>query len=106
MYMVFLHEYIVTKAGPLITRLCNIYMLCTVLSSQQPHHTIHMAMLIVKDLTNTMIGLLTSLSKEQKDNWPLHLPSLVFAYNAMHCIVQLVTSLNELMFGHKATHYL
>ena len=32
---------------------------------------------------HTMIGLLTSLSKEQKDNWPLHLPSLVFAYNAM-----------------------
>ena len=31
----------------------------------------------------TMMGLLTSLSKEQKDNWPLHLPSLVFAYNAM-----------------------
>ena len=30
----------------------------------------------------TMIGLLTSLSKEQKDNWPLHLPSLVFTYNA------------------------
>ena len=30
----------------------------------------------------TMIGLLTLLSKEQKDNWPLHLPSLVFAYNA------------------------
>ena len=30
-----------------------------------------------------MMGLLTSLSKEQKDNWPLHLPFLVFAYNAM-----------------------
>ena len=29
-----------------------------------------------------MIGLLTSLSKEQKDNWPLHLPSLAFVYNA------------------------
>ena len=30
-----------------------------------------------------MMGLLTSLSKEQKDNWPLHLPSLVLAYSAM-----------------------
>ena len=30
----------------------------------------------------TIMGLLTSLSKEQKDNWPLHLPPLVFAYNA------------------------
>ena len=31
----------------------------------------------------TMMGLLTSLSKEQKDKWPLHIPSLVFVYNAM-----------------------
>ena len=28
-----------------------------------------------------MMGLLKS-SKEQKDNWPLHLPSLIFEYNA------------------------
>ena len=49
----------------------------------------------------TMIGLLTSLSKEQKNNWPLHLPSLVFAYNAM----PLSTTGYQpygLMFGHKA----
>ena len=49
----------------------------------------------------TMIGLLTSLSKEQKDNWPLHLPSLVFAYNAMpHSTTGYQPY--ELMFGHKA----
>ena len=36
-----------------------------------------------EQFNHTMMGLLTSLSKEQKDNWPLHLPSLVFAYNAM-----------------------
>ena len=49
---------------------------------------------------HTMIGLLTSLSKEQKDNWPLHLPSLVFAYNAMP---HSTTGYHpyELMFGHK-----
>ena len=33
-------------------------------------------------LNGTLIGLLKSLSKEQKSNWPLHLLSLVFAYNA------------------------
>ena len=50
---------------------------------------------------HTMIGLLTSLSKEQKDNWPLHLPSLVFAYNAMpHSTTGYQPY--ELMFGHKA----
>ena len=49
----------------------------------------------------TMIGLLTSLSKEQKDNWPLHLPSLVFAYNAMpHSTTGYQPY--ELMFGCKA----
>ena len=48
-----------------------------------------------------MIGLLTSLSKEQKDNWPLHLPSLVFASNAM---LHSTTGYQpyELMFGCKA----
>ena len=48
-----------------------------------------------------MMGLLVSLSKEQKDNWPLHLPSLVFAYNAMpHSTTGYQPY--ELMFGHKA----
>ena len=32
-------------------------------------------------LNCTLIGLLKSLPKEQKSNWPLHLPLLVFAYN-------------------------
>ena len=49
----------------------------------------------------TMMGLIASLLKEQKDNWPLHLPSLVFAYNAM---THSTTGYQpyELMFGHKA----
>ena len=49
-----------------------------------------------------MIGLLTSLPKEQKDNWPLHLPSLVFVYNATpHSTTGYQPY--ELMFGHKAS---
>ena len=50
---------------------------------------------------HTMIGLLTFLSKEQKDNWQLHLPCLVFAYNAM---LHSTTGYQpyELMFGQKA----
>ena len=48
-----------------------------------------------------MMGLLTSLSKEQIDNWLLHLPSLIFVYNAMpHSTTGYQPY--ELMFGHKA----
>ena len=45
--------------------------------------------------------LLKTLDKVQKANWPLHLSSLVFAYNAM---LHNVTGYQpyELMFGHKA----
>ena len=31
---------------------------------------------------HTLFGLLKSLSKDEKANWPAHLPSMVFAYNA------------------------
>ena len=52
-------------------------------------------------LNHTLIGLFKSLSKEQKSNWPLHLPLLVFAYNAMpHDTTGYQPY--ELMFGHKA----
>ena len=49
----------------------------------------------------TLLGLLQSLPKEQKSCWPLHFPSLVFAYNATP---QCVTGYQpyELMFGQKA----
>ena len=54
-----------------------------------------------EQFNHTMIHLLTSLSKDQKDNLPLHLPSLVFAYNATP---HRTTGYQpyELMFGHKA----
>ena len=54
-----------------------------------------------KWFNHTMIGLLTSLSKEQKDNWLLHLLTLVFAYNATpHSMTGYQPY--ELMFGCKA----
>ena len=49
----------------------------------------------------TLLGLLQDLPKEQNSCWPLHVPSLVFGYNAMpHSITGY--QLYELMFGHKA----
>ena len=52
-------------------------------------------------MNRTLINLLKSLPKEQKSNWPLHLPSLVFAYNATpHDTTGYQPY--ELMFGHKA----
>ena len=48
-----------------------------------------------------MFGLLQTLSKEQKADWPLHLPSLVFAYNATpHSTTGFQPY--QLMFGRKA----
>ena len=45
--------------------------------------------------------LLKTLDKEQKGNWPLHLSSLVFAYNAMpHSVTGYQPY--KLMFGSKA----
>ena len=48
-----------------------------------------------------LIGLLKSLPKEQKSNWPLHLPSLVVAYNGMPHDTTGYRPY-EVMFGHKA----
>ena len=49
----------------------------------------------------TLHDLLKTLDKEQKANWPLHLSSLVFAYNAMpHSVTDYQPY--ELMFGCKA----
>ena len=53
-------------------------------------------------LNCTLIDLLKSLQKEQKSNWPVHLPSLVFGYNA---ILHSTTSCQpyELILGYKAS---
>ena len=52
-------------------------------------------------MNHTLINLLKSLPKEKKSNWPLHLPLLVFAYNATpHDTTGYQPY--ELMFGRKA----
>ena len=49
----------------------------------------------------TLFGLMQSLDWEQKPNWPIYLPSLVYAYNATpHSTTGLQPY--ELMFSHKA----
>ena len=56
---------------------------------------------LTEGLNRTLIDLLKSLPKEQKSNWLLHLPLLVFAYNATpHDTTGYQPY--ELMFGHKA----
>ena len=56
---------------------------------------------ICKRFNCTLLRLLQSLPKEQKSCWPLHVPSLVFAYNAMpHSVTGYQPY--ELMFGQKA----
>ena len=52
-------------------------------------------------LNRTLFGLMRSLDQEQKPNWPIYLPSVVFAYNATpHSTTGLQPY--ELMFGRKA----
>ena len=49
----------------------------------------------------TLLDLIKTLPKEQKANWPLHIPPLVFTYNTMpHSITGCQPY--ELMFGSKA----
>ena len=56
---------------------------------------------ICERFSHTLLGLLQSLPKEQKSCWPLHVPLLVFTYNAtLHSITGCQPY--KLMFGHKA----
>ena len=50
---------------------------------------------------HSLIDLLKSLSKEQKSNWPLHLPSVIFTYSATPCSITGYQPY-ELMFSCKA----
>ena len=50
---------------------------------------------------HTLFGPMRTLNSEQKPNWPVYLPSLVYAYNATpHSSTGFQPY--ELMFGHKA----
>ena len=55
---------------------------------------------ISEQFNHMVLGLLQTLPKEQQSCWPLHVPPLVFAYNAMS---QSITHYQpyELMFGCK-----
>ena len=56
---------------------------------------------ICERFNHTLLGVQQTLPKEQKANWPLHIPSLVFAYNVMpHSVTGYQTY--EVMFRHKA----
>ena len=95
------HEYIVTKAGPLIIRSCNTYMLCMVLNSQQPHHNNPRGNAYCERFNRTNDRLINIAIKGAEGQLPLHLPSLVFAYNAApHSTTGYQPY--ELMFGRKA----
>ena len=60
-----------------------------------------LAMLNAKHFNCTLFGLMKTLDSEQKPNWPVYLPSLVYAYNATpHASTGFQPY--ELMFGCKA----
>ena len=49
----------------------------------------------------SLLGFLQTLAKEQKANWPLHIPPLVFTYNAVFLSITDYQP-HKLMFGHNA----
>ena len=101
-YLGFLPGSIVIKANPLTMRSFLTSVKCTVCGNQQPCHTIHMATRSAKDLIGLSFGLMRTLTSEQKPNWPVYLPPLVYAYNAtLHSSTGFQPY--KLVFGHKAS---
>ena len=77
------------------------YTACKGLNNPQPDHTIHIVIPPVRGLTICSMICWKTLDIEQKANWPLHVSSLVFAYNATpHNVTGYQPY--ELMFGCKA----
>ena len=89
------------KVGPLTMKSFLVSARCMALGKVQLRLIILMVILNVKCFNRTLFGLMRMLDQEQKPNWPIYLPSLVFAYNATpHSTTGYQPY--ELMFGHKA----
>ena len=93
--------FIVIKVILLRMKLFIICVPCMVSSKQPQLHIIHHGNSQCERFNHTLFGLLKSLSKDEKANWPAHLPPMVFAYNATpHSTTGFQPY--ELMFGQKA----
>ena len=81
----------------IISHLCKMYGIRQ--STTMPYNPRGNAM--CKRFNRTLFGLMRTLTKEQKPNWPTYVPSLVYAYNSTpHASTGFQPY--ELMFGHKA----
>ena len=67
------------KGNHLIMRSFLIYAKCTEYTTM-PYNPCGNSQ--CKHFNHTLFGLMHSLDQEQKHNWPIYLPSLVYAYNA------------------------
>ena len=63
----------------IISHLCKMYSICQ--SPTTPYNPRGNA--LCKWFNRTLFGLMRTLTEEQKPNWPVYLPSLVYAYNSM-----------------------
>ena len=82
-------------------RSCHIFMPCRGFEQSKTMPYTPCGNVPMEKLNHTLIGLLKSLPTEQKSNWLLHLPLLVFAYSAMPHDTTAYQPY-ELMFGHSA----
>ena len=81
----------------IISHLCKMYGICQ--STTMPYNPRGNA--ICKHFNRTLFGLMKTLSEEQKPNWPIYVPSLVYAYNSTpHASTGFQPY--KLMFGRKA----
>ena len=89
------------KVNPLIMRSFQISARCMVLGRVIPCYTIHAVILNANGSIELLFRLMKTLDREQKPNWPVYLPTLVYA--TMLCLMA-TTGFQpyELMFGCKA----
>ena len=84
----------------ILNHLCAMYGVeCTMTAPYNPRGSSQ-----CERFNRTMFNLLKTLNKEQKSDWPAHLSTMTFAYNATP---DSSTGFQpyELMFGHKAHHH-